>query len=464
MANTLKVISPFDGASVGEASLSESLDVEGALEQAYRLFLDQDSWLKPAQRIEVLKKTAHIMTTERETLALRIAKEGGKPLIDAKVEVDRAIQGVESAVGVIQHLHGREVPMALTPSTSSRLAFTIKEPIGVVVAISAFNHPLNLIVHQVIPAIIAGCPIVVKPSSATPLSCLRFVEILREAGLPDGWCQAVVCSAELAEQMATDPRVNFLSFIGSASIGWSLKSKLSPGTRCALEHGGVAPVVVDRDADLDLVVPALLKGAFYHAGQVCVSVQKIFAHHEIFKALSSRLAEGARKLRVGDPTLETTEVGPLINQNEVDRIEAWVQEAQESGGEILAGGERISRNLYSPTVIANPSRGTKVSREEIFGPVVAVYSFKEAREVVAEINSMPLAFQAAVFTREIDQAFYFVKRINASSVMINDHTAFRADWMPFGGRDSSGIGVAGIPYSAHEMTREKLIVFKSPSI
>lgn len=464
MANILKVLSPFDGALVGEVTLSESLDVEGALETAYRRFLDQDSWLKPVQRIEVLKKAAHIMSTERETLALRIAKEGGKPLIDARVEVDRAIQGVESAVGVIQHLHGQEIPMSLTASTCSRLAFTIKEPIGVVVAISAFNHPLNLIVHQVIPAIIAGCPVVVKPASATPLSCLRLVEILREAGLPDGWCQAVVCSSELAEKLATDPRVNFLSFIGSSAIGWSLKSKLSPGTRCALEHGGVAPVIVDRDADLDLVVPALLKGGFYHAGQVCVSVQKIFAHQEIFKVLSNRLAEGARKLRVGDPTSETTEVGPLILSSEVDRVEAWVKEAMESGGEVLAGGERISQSLYSPTVIANPSRGAKISQEEIFGPVVSVYSFKDAKEVVADINSLPFAFQAAIFTKQIDQAFYFAKRINASSVMINDHTAFRADWMPFGGRDSSGIGVGGIPNSAHEMTRDKLIVFKSSSI
>jgi len=323
MVNRLKVLSPFNGALVGEVEPSNSLDVEGALEKAYRLFLDQESWLKPFQRIEVLKKAATIMSTERETLALRIAKEGGKPLIDSRVEVDRAIQGVESAVGVIQNFHGQEIPMSLTASTGSRLAVTIKEPIGVVVAISAFNHPLNLIVHQVVPALIAGCPVVVKPASATPLSCIRLVEILREAGLPDGWCQAVVCSSELAEKLATDPRVNFVSFIGSSAIGWALKSKLSPGTRCALEHGGVAPVVVDRDADLELVVPALLKGAFYHAGQVCVSVQKIFAHQEIFDTLAGRLAEAARKLRVGDPTLDTTEVGPLILSSEVDRVEAW---------------------------------------------------------------------------------------------------------------------------------------------
>lgn len=457
----IRVCSPYSGEVVGEAHLDDDLGIEGALERAYRLFLEQDGWLKPSHRIEILKKLATLMSAERDSLARTIALEGGKPLIDAQVEVDRAIYGVDFAAGEIARLSGTEIPMGLTKATHNRLAFTIREPIGVVAAISAFNHPLNLIVHQVIPAVAVGCPVVVKPASSTPLSCLRLVHLLKEAGLPDGWCQAVVCRGKDAEKLVADPRINFLSFIGSASVGWHLKNKLSPGTRCSLEHGGVAPVIVEPDADLSQVVPLLLKGGFYHAGQVCVSVQKIFAHETIFGDISSKLAEGASKLVVGDPLDLKTEVGPLISSSEVERVDTWVRE---SGGEILCGGKKLSPSLYAPTVIANPPRGAKVSQEEIFGPVVSIYSYKDRQDAITEANSLPVAFQAAVFTKNIDSALYLTKRLNAASVMVNDHTAFRADWMPFGGRDSSGMGVGGIPYSMHEMTREKLIVIKSAAL
>jgi acyl-CoA reductase-like NAD-dependent aldehyde dehydrogenase len=460
----LRICSPYNAEFVGETPLDDQLGIEGALERAYRLFLDQDTWLKPHQRIDILKKLASLMSAERDTLARTIALEGGKPILDAQVEVDRAIQGVDFAAGEIARLSGSEIPMGLTKATQNRLAFTIREPIGVVAAISAFNHPLNLIIHQVIPAVAVGCPVVIKPASSTPLSCLRLVHLLKEAGLPDGWCQAVVCRGGDAEKLVVDPRINFLSFIGSAAVGWDLKSRLSPGTRCSLEHGGVAPVIVEPDADLTQVVPLLLKGGFYHAGQVCVSVQKIFAHENIFEELCQKLTERASNLVVGDPLDPKTEVGPLITHAEVDRIDNWVREAKEGGGEILCGGTKLSPSLYAPTIIANPPRGAKVSKEEVFGPVVCVYSYKDRQDAIAEANSLPVAFQAAVFTQNLDSALYVTKRLNASSVMVNDHTAFRADWMPFAGRDSSGIGVGGIPYSMHEMTREKLIVFKSSAL
>ncbi len=456
--------SPFSGEVVGEVAITDELGIEGALERAYRVFLEQDGWLTPSDRIEILKKLASLMSAERDSLARTIALEGGKPLIDAQVEVDRAIQGVDFAAGEIARLCGTEIPMGLTKSTQNRLAFTIREPIGVVAAISAFNHPLNLIVHQVIPAVAVGCPVVVKPASSTPLSCLRLVQLLKESGLPDGWCQAVVCRGGDAGKLVSDPRINFLSFIGSASVGWDLRKRLSPGTRCALEHGGVAPVIVEPDVDLSQVVPLLIKGGFYHAGQVCVSVQKIFAHEAIFRELSDKLADAAAKLIVGDPLDLKTEVGPLISHADLERVEAWVREAEKGGGEILCGGKKISSSLYAPTVIANPPRAAKLSQEEIFGPVVSVYSYNDRQEALAEANSLPVAFQAAVFTKNIDSALYLTKRLNASTVMVNDHTAFRADWMPFGGRDSSGIGVGGIPYSMHEMTREKLIVIKSAAL
>ena len=460
----LKVTSPYNFKVIKEIPLMQHTDVENALKVAYNLFRDQAKWIPAWQRIEILERVVDAMKEREEDFTNIAAEEGGKPYMDSKVEVLRAINGVKLAIEHIGQLAGEQIPMGQTSSSVNRLAFTIREPIGVVVSISAFNHPLNLIIHQVVTAIAAGAPVIVKPALTTPLSCLEFVSILKEAGLPDGWCQTIICSDENAEKLATDNRVNYLSFIGSAKVGWYLRSKLSPGTRCALEHGGVAPVIVEKDADIDEMMPALLKGGFYHAGQVCVSVQKVFVHEDIVKKVSHRLADMAKKLIVGDPLDPKTEVGPLILPLEVDRVEKWVEEAVASGGKLLCGGKRISDSCFEPTVILDPSQNAKVSTLEIFGPVVCIYTYKNREEAIKLANALPTAFQASVFTHNIDIAFETVKKLNASAVMVNDHTAFRVDWMPFGGRDASGIGIGGIPYSINEMTREKLIVIKSNSL
>jgi acyl-CoA reductase-like NAD-dependent aldehyde dehydrogenase len=389
------------------------------------------------------------------------AEEGGKPYIDSEVEVLRAINGVKLAVAYIGQIKGEQIPMGHTKSSANRLAFTFREPIGVVSSISAFNHPLNLIIHQTVPAIAVGSPVIIKPALTTPLSCLAFMDILKEAGLPDGWCQVIVTDNDAAEKLVSDERINYLSFIGSAKVGWYLRSKLSPGTRCALEHGGAAPVIVEQDADVESMLPALLKGGFYHAGQVCVSVQRVFVHESICEDVANKLAKMAGSLIVGDPLDKKTEVGPLILPREVDRVEEWVNEAVSKGAKILSGGKRISDTLFEPTVLLNPPDDVNVSTQEIFGPVVCVYSYSDRNEAIDKANSLPYAFQAAVFTNNLDTTLDTVNKLNATAVMINDHTAFRVDWMPFGGRDSSGIGMGGIPYSMDEMTREKMMVIKS---
>jgi acyl-CoA reductase-like NAD-dependent aldehyde dehydrogenase len=335
--------------------------------------------------------------------------------------------------------------MNINTASARRVAFTQREPIGVVVAVSAFNHPLNLIVHQVGPAIAAGCPVIVKPAGDTPLSCLCLVDILREAGLPPGWCEALVTDDTVATQLVTDRRVGFFSFIGSARVGWMLRSKLAPGARCALEHGGAAPAIVAPDADLDSAVPKLVKGGFYHAGQVCVSVQRIFAHRSIVQTLGARVAEQARRLKVGDPTLPETDVGPLIRKQEVERVDAWVREAIDGGASLLCGGQAISASCYAPTVLLEPPAECKVSTQEVFGPVVCVYAYDELDDAIARANSLPVAFQAAVFTRDHATAMRAYDRLDASAVMVNDHTAFRVDWMPFAGLRESGLGVGGHP-------------------
>lgn len=457
----IKVTSPYDNSLIKELPLMSQEELENAISKAHNLFSDRSKWIPAHKRIDILEKVRHLMQDKIEELTNTAAGEGGKPYQDSKVEVLRAINGVKIAAEEIGRLSGQQIPMGLTEATSNRLAFTTREPIGVVASLSAFNHPLNLIVHQTITAFAAGCPVIVKPASNTPLSCEAFMEILQDAGVPEGWIQMVLIDNELAEKLATDKRVNYLSFIGSAKIGWMLKSKLAPGTRCALEHGGAAPVIVEPDADLDEMIPGLVKGGFYHAGQVCVSVQKVFVHESIARDVAEKIAEKAKKLKVGHPLEKDTEVGPLIRTGEVDRVEEWVNEAEKNGAEILCGGKRISDTCYEPTVLWNPSAESKVSKEEIFGPVVCVYSYSDRDEAINLANSLEYHFQAAVFTKDVNIALDTVQKLNATAVMVNDHTAFRADWMPFGGRDASGEGLGGIPYSMHEMTRTKLMVFKS---
>lgn len=432
-----------------------------ALEKAHSLFSDQSKWLPAWQRIEILEKVVALMNTSIEALTNMAAEEGGKPYADSKAEVLRAISGVKLAAENIGRLTGEQIPMGINKASENRIAFTMREPIGVVLAICAFNHPLNLVIHQTVTAIAAGCPVIIKPASATPLSCLNFSAILTEAGLPESWCQVIVCKSEIAEELVADKRVGYLSFIGSAKVGWYLRSILAPGTRCAFEHGGAAPVIVEKDADPTELLPALLKGGFYHAGQVCVSVQRVFVHEAICNIVAGQLAALATKLITGDPLDKNTEVGPMINSAEVDRVEEWVNEAIEKGATALCGGKRISANCYEPTVLLNPAADARVSTHEIFGPVVCIYSYADRADAIKAANSLNLHFQAAVFTKDIDVTLDCVKKLNATAVMVNDHTAFRVDWMPFGGRDASGLGMGGIPYTMQEMTREKMMVIKS---
>lgn len=460
----IDVHSPFDNSIVGHAPFYDLDEVKNKINIAHETFSNKEKVLPKYKRIEILEKLVGILSSQKEELTKLCASEGGKPWADSKVEVERGINGVKITIEALNTLEGREVAMGHTVSSANRMAFTFKEPIGVVAAISAFNHPFNLAIHQIIPAIAVGCSVVIKPAIQTPLSAFRLCELLKEAGLPEGWATAVVCDREASEFLATSPKISFLTFIGSASVGWYLNSKVAPGTRVALEHGGVAPVIVEADTDIKELIPAIGKGGFYHAGQVCVSVQRVYVHSSIVDEVASKLTEYAKNLKVGNQLDETTEVGPLINNKEVDRIESWILEAKESGAEILTGGERISASCYEPTVILNPSDDTLVSQKEVFGPVVCIYSYEDIDEAIKRANALDFSFQAAIFTNNIDTAFKVVGELNATAVMVNDHTAFRVDWMPFGGAKKSGLGMGGIHHSMKEMTTEKMMVFKSKSL
>jgi len=459
---TVEVRSPYDASLLATVKTSGAGHVEDALSAAYALSRDRDGWLPLPERVEILHRLATLMEKQQDELALLAAAEGGKPLRDSQVEVTRAIDGVRLCIEEVRSNRGHVIPVAGTKATAGRIAFTQKEPIGVVVAVSAFNHPLNLIVHQVAPAVATACPVIVKPAGDTPLSCLKFVSLLLEAGLPKHWCQAIVTADNAsAETLVTDSRVSFFSFIGSAKVGWMLKSKLAPGTRCALEHGGVAPAILLEDFDMESAVAAITKGGFYHAGQVCVSVQRVFVPKQQARQFAESLAASAGELAVGDPVKATTDVGPLIRPAEIDRVDEWVKEAVSAGGELSGGGNRLENNCYAPTVILNPPKDVRLSYLEVFGPVVCVYSYSDIDDAIDLANSLPTAFQAAVFGKDIEQTLAVSAKLDASAVMINDHSAFRDDVMPFAGLRESGLGTGGIPYTMEDMQIEKMVVMRA---
>lgn len=460
----LEVVSPYDGSPIRSLETTSEAQAFAALERSEACHRDRSRWLPPHERLAILERAAAMIESRAGELARQSAQEGGKPLRDSLVEVNRGIEGIKVAIAEMAKLGGREIPMSLTASSTDRFAHTYREPRGVALAISAFNHPFNLIIHQVVPAVATGCPVIIKPALTTPISCGNVVGILREAGLPEDWCQMLLTDNAATEKLVRDPRVSFMTFIGSAPVGWALRSKLAAGTTCALEHGGVAPVIVERSADIDEAIPLLVKGGFYHGGQVCVSVQRIYVDATIAARFNEGFVRAVEQLKVGDPLDASTDVGPLILPREVDRVHEWVTEALDQGGKLLCGGKKISDTCYAPTVILEPPADVRLSREEVFGPVVVVYSYEDLDDAIRRANEPDVFFQASVFTQDLDVALSASRRLNGMAVMVNDHTAFRVDWMPFGGHRQSGLGLGGIGYTMREMTLERMVVFRSKAL
>jgi acyl-CoA reductase-like NAD-dependent aldehyde dehydrogenase len=457
-----EVRSPYGGEVIATVEQADAAVVEQVLARQHALFADRSAHLPHHERAAILRRAARLAEDRAEDLAMQVAREGGKPLADARVEVARGINGLELAAEEGVRLAGHEIPMRGSAAAAGRLAFTTREPRGLVAAVSAFNHPFNLVVHQVAPAVAAGCPVTVKPASATPLSAHAVVDLLAEAGLPEGWATCLPMPGATAEALVTDPRIAFLTFIGSGEVGWGLRRKVADGVRCAMEHGGAAPLVLDTGADLESLVPKIVKGGYYHAGQVCVSVQRVFAVGDVHDEVVDRLEAAVAGLVTGDPTEATTEVGPLIAQGEVDRVHDWVQEAVGLGARMPIGGTPLGDQCYAPTLLVDTPRTARAMAEEVFGPVVNVVRTSTLDEAIAAANDVPFSFQAAICTGDVGRAMYAAQRLDASAVMVNDHTAFRVDWMPFGGRRVSGLGMGGIPHTLSEMTAEKLIVLPAP--
>lgn len=459
MSEPIIVTSPYDLSTIETLPYQDWAAIDRMLSMAQTAFDDKKQHQPAWARQQWLMNLASKVEKEAEAFAIMIAREGGKPVSDARIEVARAILGIRyAATHIDQAMAGEAIVADLNQTGQSKQMHLTRNPIGVVVAISAFNHPLNLLVHQVVPAIAVGCPVIVKPSLETPLTCKYFVELIHASGVPANWCQMALCDNDVAQRLATDKRVDFLSFIGSAAVGWRLRAAIAPGTRCALEHGGNAPVIILPYANQDAAIPALLKGGMSHAGQICVSVQRVYAPWAEVGHFARKLGEAAEKLRVGNPVHDETEVGPMINEAAIDRVEQWVKEAVGGGAKLMCGGQREAQTLFQPTVLLDAPASAKVTSQEIFGPVICVYGYDEVEDAVERANASDYAFQAAVWGREHDRIAQVVQGLDAATVMVNDHTAFRVDWMPFGGHKQSGLGVGGLGYTMRDYTKHKLVV------
>lgn len=456
-----EIYSPNDGKLLCKVQQGTGEDIQNILSHTKNIQKTISSLL-PFERSEILKKTAQNLQEIQDQLAFVIASEGGKPLKDAKVEVQRAIGTLELCAEETLRLSGETIPMERSSSGKDHISFTMRDPIGPVLAISAFNHPLNLIAHQVGCALAAGCCVVLKPAPATPMSAHFLEEALRKAGLPSGGLRVVLAEIPLVEKLVSSPVFDYVSFIGSAKVGWNLRKILAPGTRLALEHGGQAPALIREDADIDQAVKTLTRGAFYHAGQVCISTQIIYVHESLFKNFLHKFKESALNLKVGSATDIETDVGPLIRTSEVTRLQSWIEEAINQGASCELGN-KISGNLkqyLSPTILSNVPSHSKLMTEEAFGPVVCVNSFTDENKVLDDINSSEYLFEASLFTKNISRALQIAKKISTMTFVINNHTAFRVDQMPFGGHKKSGLGMGGVKYSIEEMTRLKQVIIK----
>ena len=457
--------SPWDLKKIGEIECIRKKDVDQIINVASKAFLDKKKYLQKVDRLNILNNCKEKLEKNSKKFSDLIALEGGKPLKDSKIEVNRAINGIELCIEALKKSHGTEIPMNLNAASANKIAFTRKFPIGPILAISAFNHPLNLIVHQVGPAIAAGCPIIIKPSLDTPATCYEFLRLLFKSGLPKEFCQMINIKDHLiTKEIISDLRISFFSFIGSSDIGWKLKSMLPPGAKCAMEHGGVGSVIIDKDANLKKLLPSILRGAFYHAGQVCVSIQKVIIHETLIDEFICLVEKSIKKLKVGNPRKITTDVGPLIRPSEVNRIDKIVQQSIKDGAELVCGGFSKKETTYECTVIKNPNENSIISKQEIFGPVLCVYSFNSIEDAITKANHEKFSFQSSVFTNNIDTAMLCYENLDAKSVFINEQTAFRVDWMPFGGIKNSGEGVGGIEYSFSDLMYDKLMVINSEKI
>ncbi|MEI3612890.1 aldehyde dehydrogenase family protein [Pseudogracilibacillus sp. SO30301A] len=414
----------------------------------------KNTTFSPEARYNVLMKVASLLNERKKEYAEIIAKEGGKPITDALVEVSRSASTFQIAADETKKLVGEIIP---NYNTEGRFLYTIKKPVGVVAAITPFNFPLNLVVHKVAPALAAGNPVIIKPASETPSLAIRLCELLEEAGVPKGFVQCLIGGGRtVGEQLLNDERIAHYTFTGSPAVGKHIQKTI--GLRKAtLELGSNSATIVHHDADIDKAAEKLAKMAFAHAGQICISVQRIFVHEDIKNEFMDKFLEKVDQLKVGDPLNPKTNVGPMINEKEAERVEQWVEEAKADGAIVLIGGIR-TKNIFQPTVLTNVKKGMKVLDEELFAPVVSVTFYSTLEEAINLVNDSKYGLQAGIYTSDINLSYQIPYLLEVGGVVINDTCCYRTDQMPYGGVKESGNGKEGPAYAIQELVETITVV------
>ncbi len=459
-AKSSEVLSPFDGARLGDVPLLGDAEVDRAVAAAKSALHDQP--LAPWQRAEILEKASTLLRERQEEFAQIVSREAAKPIKTARVEADRAAGTFAFAAVEARKLAGEVIPIAAAPGGDTKVAYTMRVPIGVVGAISPFNFPLNLVAHKLAPAIAAGCPVVLKPAGQTPFSAIALAWLLiEECGLPASYLSVITGPGSVVGNSIVDhPDIALITFTGSPEVGWGIKSR-APRKHVGLELGNNAPVIIAEDGDWKKAADKIKIAGFSHAGQSCISTQRILVHESVADEFTEYLGSMVSTLVVGDPTSEQTDVSALISQNERDRVKGWVDEAVAQGGRIVTGGDIDANGVLVPTVIANAKPEMQVCINEVFGPVVAIQAIDSVDEGLKIANDTAYGLQAAIFTNDISTAFEAVRTLDFGGVLVNEVPTWRADQMPYGGIRDSGNTREGPAYSVQEMTETRLVIIET---
>ncbi len=455
---SMQVLDKYTGEAFEEVSIAGPAELEQALAAA-EAAREAMASLPAHRKAEIIGKAASLLWERREKLTKLIAREAGKPYRYAKAEAERTVENLDYCAEEAKRIHGETIPVDAGKSGEGRWGFYERFPIGVVAAISPFNFPLNLAAHKLGPAVAAGCPVVLKPASATPLSGLELGRAFAEAGLPEGALSVLPGpGGDIGDRLVSDARVAKVSFTGSRAVGECI-IRMAGMKKVTLELGGNSAVVIDRDIDsLDYAVKRCLLGAFYNQGQVCISVQRVYVHRDLYQEFLDKLVRSANELKIGNPVEPDTDIGPMISEAEAERVQAWVQEAVDGGAKVLCGHERQGA-VYRPTVVVGASPDMRVVKDELFGPAAAVSPVDTFEEGVAHCDDSQYGLQAGVFTSNVDRALNAVRRMNVGGVMINDFPSYRIDHMPYGGNKGSGLGREGAKFAIEEMTTVRAVIF-----
>ena len=455
--DTIEVLNPFDGSLVDTVPHADPKEVDQALESATRGARIMAE-LPAYERYSILTKTAGLLRENQEDFALLISKESGKALWESRFEVVRAAETIELSAEEAKRIRGETIPLDAASGGQGKFGFTLRVPCGVVVAISPFNFPLNLLCHKVAPALAAGNAVIAKPPTDTPLTALRFTELLLEAGLPPEGIQCVTGpGASVGEQLCADPRVRKISFTGSPSVGERI-CQVAGIKKVTMELGSNSPLIIMPDADLEQVARATAATGYALAGQVCISTQRVLVNDQVYEDFLDLLRPEVEAIVTGNPLEEQTQMGPMIRESDAIRVEGWINEALSSGARLITGGSRHG-NLVSPTVIADVDAKQKISCDELFGPAVAVTRFNDIDQAIALANDSTYGLSAGIFTRNLDWAMKFIHEVHSGNLMVNWGPQWRVDLMPYGGLKQSGVGKEGPRYAVEEMTELKMVVF-----